>query len=249
MIAGGAVFAVAAAAIALGPVGAQRVQSKLQAAAAAELARTNFPWAAARADGRSITLSGTAPDAGSIDESVRIAKSVPGVARVSAAGIAVLPPIKEPPPEKPSPTAAAPEAVQTSKTANAADCQSDINRTLNGRRLTFRHESARLGAADRALLAEFAAALATSCASRTVIIEGHTDATGPEAANLRLSERRAKAVEAYLLQLDPAASLEARAHGESRPIASNRSAAGRAANRRIDFLVEAAGPETQTESD
>lgn len=249
MIAGGAVFTVAAAAVALSPIGAPAVQSTLQAAAAAELARNDFSWASARADGRSIILSGTAPDARSLDALIRIAKGIPGVARVSAAGIAVLQPIEESPPETIPPVAAAPEPAEPSETENAAACQSDINRTLNGRRLTYRHESARLSAADRALLAEFAAALTESCAGETIIIEGHTDATGSEAANLRLSERRAKTVEAYLLQFDPTAALEVRAYGESRPIASNRSAEGRAANRRIDFVVEAANPETHTESD
>ena len=248
--AGGAVFAVLAAATALSPIGALRVQSKLQTRVASELTKNEFPWATARADGRSIILSGTAPDAASLDASVKIVKEIPGVARVSAAEVAILQPIEEPPPEKVPPATAAPEPVQASKTSSAAaDCQSDINRALNGRRLSFRHGSARLGAAERALLAEFAAALAKSCANRTIIIEGHTDATGPEAANLRLSERRARAVEAYLLQFGPATTLAVRAYGESRPIASNRSAEGRAANRRIDFVVDAAEPETQTESD
>jgi OmpA-OmpF porin, OOP family len=71
-------------------------------------------------------------------------------------------------------------------------------------------------------------------------IGGHTDAEGSDAANRRLSEARARAVRAYLtnaftgIQPDR---LTVRGYGESRPIASNATDAGRAANRRVEFVV------------
>jgi OOP family OmpA-OmpF porin len=71
-------------------------------------------------------------------------------------------------------------------------------------------------------------------------IGGHTDAEGGAAANLALSKARAQAVLAYLEkkfpELDPA-HFEARGYGESKPIATNDTALGRARNRRVEFKV------------
>ncbi len=72
-----------------------------------------------------------------------------------------------------------------------------------------------------------------------VIIEGHTDSTGSAATNQRLSQSRAESVKQYLLANGslPARKLTAVGYGSSRPLASNKSAAGRAINRRIDILI------------
>lgn len=69
-------------------------------------------------------------------------------------------------------------------------------------------------------------------------IVGHTDSTGSEAYNLRLSEDRAAAVRNYLLAKDinPERML-ARGLGESMPIASNDTAEGRAQNRRVELAI------------
>ena len=71
----------------------------------------------------------------------------------------------------------------------------------------------------------------------TLEVQGHTDARGPEAYNYWLSHDRANAVKQYLIDHDVAESrLTSRGLGESCPIEDNRSAAGRAANRRVVFL-------------
>ncbi len=69
-------------------------------------------------------------------------------------------------------------------------------------------------------------------------IEGHTDSRGRDAYNLRLSQKRAEAVRDYLIQqgIDPSR-LEAVGFGETRPIASNATAVGREANRRVEFVI------------
>jgi hypothetical protein len=67
-------------------------------------------------------------------------------------------------------------------------------------------------------------------------IEGHTDAIGSETSNQRLSEQRATNAAAYLVAAgiaDPR--LAPIGYGESRPIADNTTAEGRARNRRVDF--------------
>jgi OOP family OmpA-OmpF porin len=78
----------------------------------------------------------------------------------------------------------------------------------------------------------------TSNPDARVAIEGHTDAQGDEASNLALSESRAEAVRDYLVSQGIAADrLETAGFGESRPIASNDTAEGRAENRRIEFRL------------
>jgi outer membrane protein OmpA-like peptidoglycan-associated protein len=68
-----------------------------------------------------------------------------------------------------------------------------------------------------------------------VVIEGHTDATASDAYNLDLSTRRARSVVAWLVKGGiPAARLEARGYGRSRPLADNATAQGRALNRRVE---------------
>lgn len=72
-----------------------------------------------------------------------------------------------------------------------------------------------------------------------VTVEGHTDSTGSDADNLRLSEDRARAVWARLggeLML-PASAITIRGLGESRPVAGNDTEQGRALNRRVELLV------------
>ncbi|TVQ89380.1 MAG: OmpA family protein [Chromatiaceae bacterium] len=71
-----------------------------------------------------------------------------------------------------------------------------------------------------------------------LIIAGHTDNTGSAAHNLALSERRAGAVETYLLG---AGVLPIRmtsvGYGLTRPVASNETEAGRRLNRRVDVVI------------
>jgi outer membrane protein OmpA-like peptidoglycan-associated protein len=69
-------------------------------------------------------------------------------------------------------------------------------------------------------------------------IEGHTDSVGSDEFNQRLSERRAQSVQAYLLQqkIVPAA-VDTEGFGESRPVATNDTAAGRQQNRRVELVV------------
>ncbi len=72
-----------------------------------------------------------------------------------------------------------------------------------------------------------------------LIIEGHTDNVGAREVNLRVSERRAKAVKAYLLSkgVDSHHAI-AIGYGDTRPIADNSNSDGRAKNRRIEFVVK-----------
>jgi OOP family OmpA-OmpF porin len=69
-------------------------------------------------------------------------------------------------------------------------------------------------------------------------IEGHTDADGKDAANQTLSENRAAAVQAYLVEHGIAASrLSSVGYGETNPIDSNKTKAGKANNRRVEVKL------------
>ena len=71
-----------------------------------------------------------------------------------------------------------------------------------------------------------------------VVIAGHTDSTGSEAYNQRLSEQRAAAVMHYLVsQGVDARRFDARGFGERYPIADNRTEQGRALNRRVEIRI------------
>lgn len=70
----------------------------------------------------------------------------------------------------------------------------------------------------------------------TVEIQGHTDSRGRDRYNMDLSNRRANAVRDYLLRQNIGPErMTARGYGETRPIESNDTRDGRAANRRVEF--------------
>ncbi len=70
-------------------------------------------------------------------------------------------------------------------------------------------------------------------------LEGHTDSVGSHGYNQHLSEDRARSVASYLREAGiPAARIVgARGFAETRPVASNDSAAGRQRNRRVELVI------------
>src|SRR5471032_1198778 len=77
--------------------------------------------------------------------------------------------------------------------------------------------------------------------STTTTVEGHTDSVGPDAYNQKLSERRASAVKQVLTNqygVSPSR-VQSVGYGKSRPVADNKTEAGRAVNRRVEAKVEA----------
>ena len=69
-------------------------------------------------------------------------------------------------------------------------------------------------------------------------IDGHTDDTGDPGHNVRLSEERANAVLNYLIDHGISADrLTFNGYGSTKPVANNRTEEGRAANRRVEFVV------------
>ena len=68
-------------------------------------------------------------------------------------------------------------------------------------------------------------------------VEGHTDSDGETAANQKLSEARSKSVLEAMVKLGISADrLTSKGHGESKPMAGNDTAEGKAQNRRVEFV-------------
>lgn len=73
-----------------------------------------------------------------------------------------------------------------------------------------------------------------------ILIVGHTDSQGDDAYNMALSQRRANSASAYLQsQGVPASRISTAGRGESEPVASNDTEAGKAQNRRVEVAIYA----------
>lgn len=74
--------------------------------------------------------------------------------------------------------------------------------------------------------------------SMVIELAGHTDSEGSEASNLKLSQDRSNSVKSYLVQKGVSADrIKTVGYGESMPVASNETAEGRQANRRVEFKI------------
>lgn len=98
-----------------------------------------------------------------------------------------------------------------------------------------------LKAGSQASISRIAAVL-TQYPQHQILVEGHTDHTGSDDFNLGLSRDRAHSVRAALIAGGVDASkISAEGYGESRPVASNDTPAGRQQNRRVEIVIVGAG--------
>ncbi|MGE0371134.1 MAG: OmpA family protein [Gammaproteobacteria bacterium] len=103
--------------------------------------------------------------------------------------------------------------------------------------VNFETGSARLLPESTAILDEAAATLRKHPEIRAEVA-GHTDSSGSRAFNVKLSQQRAESVMNYLVGQGVAAgNLTAQGYGPDRPEADNATAAGRAANRRVELKI------------
>jgi outer membrane protein OmpA-like peptidoglycan-associated protein len=73
-----------------------------------------------------------------------------------------------------------------------------------------------------------------------ILVEGHTDATGEDSYNKKLSDKRAESVEDYLVANGVAnGRITTKGYGESQPVADNNTDAGRKQNRRVEVAIYA----------
>jgi OmpA-OmpF porin, OOP family len=115
------------------------------------------------------------------------------------------------------------------------ECKNRFETISSTGAIYFQSGSAELDAASKPLLAT-ALEVITKCPKLKIEVSGHTDSSGVAADNLRLSQRRADSVAAYLKAAGVAADrLIAKGYGQTRPTAPNDTDKNRALNRRIEF--------------
>ncbi len=135
---------------------------------------------------------------------------------------------------QPAPVQAVQPAAPAAEAAEAAEVEQALQ---VGAQIHFETGTANLTGQSKMYLDKVVTTL-KSMPTLRIRVEGHTDSMGDDAANLRISQQRADAVRSFLISMGvPADRLEAVGYGETRPIASNQTAEGRARNRRTAFEV------------
>lgn len=192
----------------------QSIPASLQRHAQELIESAGFNSLIAKADGRDITIEGTLTRQQSVAALMDSIRDTPGV-RLVRDQITIIDP----------------EAEATLKTQQFLDALGRVNTSS----VSFQPGSASFTAGSTRALDQLVRLMQTAPASR-IRIEGHTDNTGPESVNLRLSRDRAQAVANYMMNRGISADrLIAKGYGSSQPIDSNRTDAGRSRNRRIEI--------------
>lgn len=116
-------------------------------------------------------------------------------------------------------------------------CEGWIREILSEGQISFAPGSARIDS-EAAQTLDRIAGVMRECGALEMEIGGHTDSQGAAETNLALSQRRAEAVlDALMGRQVLVSGLVAKGYGAEHPIADNATAAGREANRRIEFRL------------
>jgi outer membrane protein OmpA-like peptidoglycan-associated protein len=158
----------------------------------------------------------------------------------------IPPPPLPPPPESPIQEEAYTEPVQASpETPEQAPSRRESapprRIVLDDSSLRLTNEGLDLSPKGEKAVRDFAALLIVFPGDYTLVITGHTSNEGPRARNLALSRTWAKGLaKAFVRAGVPARKITARGDGPDHPAASNKTAAGRRRNRRVEIQVVAA---------
>ena len=151
---------------------------------------------------------------------------------VAPAPAPVVRPAPPPPPAaapRPAPPPPAPAPPAATKVTYAADAFFDFDKSV-------------LKAEGRAKLDDLVSKI-QGISLEVIIAVGHTDSVGTDAYNQRLSVRRAEAVKAYLVSKGIERNrVYTEGKGEKQPVADNKTAEGRAKNRRVEIEVVGTRP-------
>ena len=111
--------------------------------------------------------------------------------------------------------------------------------TIVIRDVHFEFDSAKLTAADKTKLDTIVTRLKQEAPTAQLRVSGHTDSVGKDAYNQKLSEKRAHSVTEYLISsgIPRSSFVSVVGAGESHPLADNKTAEGRALNRRVEIQI------------
>ncbi|WHS61605.1 OmpA family protein [Pseudomonas sp. G2-4] len=111
--------------------------------------------------------------------------------------------------------------------------------TIVIRDVHFEFNKATLTPGDKDVLSTVATRLKQETSTAQLRVTGHTDSVGSDAYNQRLSEKRANSVVQYLVEngVPRASFVSVSGAGESQPVADNKTADGRAMNRRTEIKI------------
>ena len=133
--------------------------------------------------------------------------------------------------------APAPAAKPVMDAGRESACQAEFNKVVGENPIDFQRDRWDLTPGGKAALDELSM-VARACSGLKIEIQAYTDNQGRRKNNVNLSRKRADAVKEYLVELGLSPDLlTAVGFGPDRPVASNRTNAGRARNRRIEFRV------------
>ncbi len=105
-------------------------------------------------------------------------------------------------------------------------------------KVQFEYNSANILEVSHSLLNEVADVIKKTPRIKKIQVEGHASSDGADDYNMKLSDKRAKAVRAYLVtQGVDKDKLVAKGFGETKPIADNETEEGREKNRRVEFNI------------
>ena len=212
---------------ALRPFAREQIQSTVIRETDAALAAPENSWVQVFVSGQDVTLSGVQPAANAGERALGLARAAtcPSWAGRVTCAVNVLSHFEGPAAALVAPSGQAVEA-----------CESSLRSITAQTQIEFTSGSAAISPRSAPLLEALAKA-ARSCEGM-IRVEGHTDAVGNAESNRALSEARASAVVAELVNRGfPRARLAAQGYGAEQPIADNATPAGRARNRRIEFHV------------
>ena len=140
--------------------------------------------------------------------------------------------------EQKSSAIAAAKALPAKGPLDGAQCQTALSGLTAKEDITFDANSAKISKKSLALISRIGAVLGRCPAGVSMEIAGHTDSSGDAAKNKTLSQNRAEAVLKLLKAKAKGDQLTAVGYGVEKPLASNDTAEGKAANRRIEFSVK-----------
>lgn len=151
--------------------------------------------------------------------------------------VAISQPVAPPAPQPVVEAAPAPAAKPVMDAGRESACQAEFNKVVGENPIDFQPSRWTLTSRGKEALDEIGV-VARACSGLKLEIQGHTDNQGRRKNNVSLSRKRADAVKKYLVDLGLSPDLmTAVGFGPDRPAASNRTNAGRARNRRIEFRV------------